>query len=294
MASYTRTPPTFQHTTSRFVAMQGFSQKVQTPWTAANINLPITYSNQVPNSSYNSSVQTIAIPIANTGAAFAGILPYAPTPVGLGYAPLLRKVDFFATTAFSGGSSPAFRVGTGVYVSASSPTPVITTAGTAGVTTYGYKIAAVDLVGNTNIAGTEGTTTTGNATLSTSNYNIATFTAIAGTVKYNVYRTTGGATQGLIGSTTSLFFNDTGLAASGSAPASNTTGTDILGSTTLGSNSTNLPAELTTPQVGPNGSYLQTVYVAITGSPSAGAGYVFLDYINPYVAYSYGGSTLDD
>ena len=296
MASYTRTPPPFQHTTARVVAYQGFSQKVQTPWTSANINLPITYSNQVPNSSYNSSVQSIAIPVTFNGPSFAGILPYAPAPAnGTNYAPILRRVEFITTTAFAGGSSPAFRVGTGVYVSASAPTPTITPAGTAGSTTYGYKVAGVDLAGKTTAVGTEGTTTTGNATLSAGNNNGIVWTAMANAVKYNIYRTTGGATQGLLGTATALSFTDTGLVADGSTPPStNTTGADILGSTVTSAASINIPLEVNTPQNGPNGSFLQTVYVTVTGGPTSGAGYVVIDYINPYVQYSYGGSVLND
>jgi hypothetical protein len=104
-------------------------------------------------------------------------------------------------------------------------TPVITNGGTPGVVTYGYKVTALLADGTTSTAASvEGTTTTGNATLSATNYNIITITAVAGATSYNIYRTTGGATQGLIGNSTGVVFNDTGLTASGAAPTVNGTG----------------------------------------------------------------------
>jgi hypothetical protein len=96
-------------------------------------------------------------------------------------------------------------------------TPTITPQGTTGATTYGYKIVATNGSGVT-AASTEGTTATGNATLSSSNFNRISWTAVTGATGYTVYRTTGGATQGLIstitlGSTVTL--DDTGLVGGG-------------------------------------------------------------------------------
>ena len=90
-------------------------------------------------------------------------------------------------------------------------TPTITPQGTTGATSYGYKIVALSRTGYT-AASTEGTTATGNATLSATNNNRITWSAITGATYYQIYRTTGGATQGIIatvGSTTTL--DDTGL-----------------------------------------------------------------------------------
>src|SRR3990167_5783147 len=89
--------------------------------------------------------------------------------------------------------------------------PTITPVGTTGATTYGYKIVGKDGI-TTTAASTEGTTATGNATLSSTNYNAITWAAVSNTLDYDIYRTTGGATQGLIGTTTGIVFNDTGLA----------------------------------------------------------------------------------
>lgn len=119
-------------------------------------------------------------------------------------------------------------------------TPVITNAGTAGVTSYSYKIVARSGVGaimGTTPASAAGSTTTGNGTLTVTNYNIVTFASVAGASSYDVYRTAGGATQGRIGTVvqsissvtgvqvTSYAFNDTGFAADGTtAPTTNSTG----------------------------------------------------------------------
>lgn len=97
-------------------------------------------------------------------------------------------------------------------------TPVITTAGTAGVVTWGYQVIAVGPNGDS-IPSIAGTTTTGNAALTTTNYNIVTWAANAGAfLGYKIYRSASGGTPastGLIatlgpGATT---FNDTGIAA---------------------------------------------------------------------------------
>jgi hypothetical protein len=125
-------------------------------------------------------------------------------------------------------------------------TPVITNGGTPGVVTYGYKITALLADGTTSTAASiEGTTTTGNATLNVTNYNIITITAVTGATSYSIYRTTGGATQGLIGNTTVLVFNDTGLSASGSAPTTNSTGSLLWatdGEGSIGASTSGRPA----------------------------------------------------
>lgn len=110
--------------------------------------------------------------------------------------------------------------------------PTIAPQGASGATTYGYKVVAVMPGGDKDSAGVagrtaasaEGTTATGNAALSVTNFNRTSWDAVAGAVGYDVYRTTGGATQGKINTTpvTATQFDDTGLAASGAAPATST------------------------------------------------------------------------
>ena len=122
-------------------------------------------------------------------------------------------------------------------------TPTITNVGTAGSTSDAYKIVALSGRGATlgsTPASAAGSTSTANATLSATNYNVITFAAVTGAAYYNIYRTTAAgtpSTTGLIGSVTatvaigtgvqptSYTFNDTGLVGDGStAPTANTTG----------------------------------------------------------------------
>jgi hypothetical protein len=105
--------------------------------------------------------------------------------------------------------APAFTEG--------SATPDVTPHGTSGSTTWGYKIVAcqTDPHGEAVVAAsTEGTTSTGNATLNGTNYNIITWLATAGADFYRIYRTTAGGTPsstGLIAdNVTDLTYNDEG------------------------------------------------------------------------------------
>ena len=108
--------------------------------------------------------------------------------------------------------------------------PTITNVGTPGATTYSYKVVAYTATSTDHSpASANGTTATGNATLNGSNYNHIVITPINGATIYYVYRTVGGATQGLISavgvSVQTLTFDDTGIVADGStAPTTNTTG----------------------------------------------------------------------
>src|SRR3972149_7191836 len=57
------------------------------------------------------------------------------------------------------------------------------------------------------------------------NYNAITWSAVTNAVSYDIYRTTGGATQGKMGNPTGPVLNDTGLVGGGeTAPSTNTTG----------------------------------------------------------------------
>lgn len=99
---------------------------------------------------------------------------------------------------------------------------VVSPQGTTGATTYGYRVTALGGGGETTGA-TEGTTATGNAALSGANFNRVTWNAVTGASGYAIYRTTGGATQGKIGTVVAgvLTFDDTGLAAAGAVPGAN-------------------------------------------------------------------------
>lgn len=102
--------------------------------------------------------------------------------------------------------------------------PTVTPQGTAGTSTWGYKITAVGVNGET-LGSVEGTTNTGNAVLDATNFNRITWTAVSEAKSYNIYRTTAGgtpATAGKIGNTTATTFDDTGLAATGGTPTADT------------------------------------------------------------------------
>jgi len=101
--------------------------------------------------------------------------------------------------------------------------PVVTNQGSAGATTWTYKVVAKQADGTYSAASAAGTTTTGNATLTGSNFNRLTWDAVAGAQSYDIYRTAAGGTPsstGLIGNTSNLTFDDTGLTGDAStAPA---------------------------------------------------------------------------
>jgi hypothetical protein len=75
--------------------------------------------------------------------------------------------------------------------------PTLSTNGTAGSTTYDYTVEAV-LGTGTSPASAATAITTGNATLSATNSINITFNQVVGATSFNVRRTVGGATQGII------------------------------------------------------------------------------------------------
>ena len=113
--------------------------------------------------------------------------------------------------------------------------PTVTPQGTSGSTTWGYKITAFSESGET-LASTEGQTTTGNATLNSTNFNRITWSAVTGAIKYGIYRSTAGGTPSTTGAlvevqaTATLQFDDTGQAASGSEPSEDKSSAVTIGS----------------------------------------------------------------
>lgn len=102
----------------------------------------------------------------------------------------------------------------------------VTNQGTAGATTYTYSLQACLADGSCNAAGPASTTTTGNATLSATNFNRLSWSDVPGSALYKIRRVVGGATQGVIWSGTALTVDDTGLAGDSSAkPTVDETGT---------------------------------------------------------------------
>ncbi len=116
-----------------------------------------------------------------------------------------------------------------------------TVIGTAGSTHYTYVVVARDLNGN-GVASASYTVTTGNSSLSGTNYIQCAFTPPTGCSSCELWRTVGGSTQGLIGTFTlasnapnavsfanaQTVINDTGQSATtGTLPVSNSTGSVV-------------------------------------------------------------------
>lgn len=99
----------------------------------------------------------------------------------------------------------------------------ITHGGTPASTSYSYRVTALNAYGDT-LPGSISTTATGPVTLSGTNTNILNWTAVTGATAYRVYRTAGGATQGVIATPTTNTATDTGIVADGTVvPTVNTT-----------------------------------------------------------------------
>jgi hypothetical protein len=110
--------------------------------------------------------------------------------------------------------------------------PTLTRGGAAGETTYGYKVVALR-GGAHSAVSTEATLANGPAALTTLHYIDVKPPYVSGAVAYDIYRTTGGAAQGYIGSvqarvqgsTQLAFLRDAGRTAhEATPPTSNTSG----------------------------------------------------------------------
>jgi hypothetical protein len=111
--------------------------------------------------------------------------------------------------------------------------PTVTPTGTTGATSYSYVIVAKQGDGSVTAGSTAGTTATGNATLTSSNYNALSWTAVTNAASYDVYRSVGGATQGKLTNVTTNSYNDQGAAGDAStAPTTGTTGNVTVASGT--------------------------------------------------------------
>jgi hypothetical protein len=97
------------------------------------------------------------------------------------------------------------------------PAPAITQGGTAGSTTYAYKTACVDQLGGVGVASGSTSTTTGNATLSATNYNILTFTGVAGCTELAIYRNSSLIALSYAALSGSWTYDDVGVSAAGSS-----------------------------------------------------------------------------
>ena len=115
--------------------------------------------------------------------------------------------------------------------------PTVTNQGAAGSTSYTYLITARTLSGET-IQSSTTVTATGNATLTGSNFNRITWSAVTGAADYRVWRTASSGTPsstGVIGTvlaSATLSLDDTGLTATAAnTPSQNTTNGLAIGVT---------------------------------------------------------------
>lgn len=116
----------------------------------------------------------------------------------------------------------------------------VTPTGTPGTTTYTYYVADTKPSSGGYAVSGVASTTTGNATLSGTNYNVVAWTSINGHT-YTIYRASGGASSGALGtvtaSGTSASYNDVGGTATGSVP--------ITGVTAYSCSPSSVPSSLT-------------------------------------------------
>lgn len=157
--------------------------------------------------------------------------------------------------------------------------PTVTPQGTTGATSYSYKVVAMHRHGQT-AASAAGSTATGNAALSSTDFNRITWTAVTNATAYRVYRTVGGATTGqiaVVGAVTQL--DDTGLTADATtAPTTNTAGGQFWSSAELIEHFNNGIKDLWKAQIDLHQDYFQTIDVTnvsqvadaetLTGVPS--------------------------
>jgi hypothetical protein len=173
------------------------------------LNLTIQFAAVLPDGSDLSSPQeALAIPILGSkGIKYNGVAGSADDAFNLGGVGTIGYVRLKNLAAYVEVITPA--------------TPVVTPNGTPGAATWSYKIVAKQADGSYSAASAAGSTGTGNATLTTGNFNRITWTAVPGADSYDIYRTAHGtspSTDGLIGNTANTAFSDTGLAGDASTP----------------------------------------------------------------------------
>lgn len=184
-------------------------------------------------------------PLTDTGTAATQFTPTLISPTGnntgnIQFSPSASPADTSLTRYAAGqvgidssingnlGNLYAGSLTTTALSNVSAPTG-ITHGGTAGSTNYTYGVTAVQADGSETACLNTLQTTTGNATLTSTNTNIIAWTGIAGAQTYNIYRTASSgtpSTTGKIGNTTGASaFTDTGIAViSANIPAQNITG----------------------------------------------------------------------
>ena len=187
--------------------------------------------NTTLNGSFGNNLAWAAIPGATSYNVYRTASSGTPSSTGLisnvPASAVIGSTFLFTDLGFAGDSSSPPVTNTSGVATPATPTlgGYFANPGT-GATDYKYAVVAVNALGHS--AGSPlANAPNGPAALTSTAYIILAFTADPGATSYNVYRTTGGASQGLIAtilSTAPLVLNDTGLAGdSSSLPVSNTT-----------------------------------------------------------------------
>jgi parallel beta-helix repeat protein len=191
---------------------------------ATTTNYAINISNSGSNANYlaNNTLGTGSINDLGTGTTFANQVDASGN--------LINKSQGGGFTVGAATATASLTLQGGL-IATQLPAPTlsatVTNVGTAGATTYRYQITAVDGIGETT-GSTIQQTTTGNATLSVTNYNTITWTDVPGAISYKIYRCTGAACVPALLTTVTgnnSSYNDQAAGApSGAVPTTNTTG----------------------------------------------------------------------
>lgn len=209
---------------------------------------PVTTAGNLTLAMVNQTANTFLAGPTSGGAAAPTMRGLVDADLGATHAALTTQANTFtANQVIDGllgvGLSPSFAIhglGAGLRLQAlATPTaPTVTPNGTTGATTYSYYLVATDAAGRKTAPSPVGQTTTGNATLSGTNFNAITWSAVPGAVSYDVLKGDTGHSIALAVAGTS--FNDTGTAtAAYTAPGRNATADAVFdGAIAIGGNGT--------------------------------------------------------
>lgn len=218
----------------------------------------------------------LSVQSSNTGSITLALRQYAGQTVDI------LRISDINTNALSGidQNGNLYTNGTSnVFTGLNFPAGIfLATAGTAGSTTYAYRITALNSQGET-LPSAEVTIGTGNATLSGTNYVAVNFNRVSGASSYNIYgRTAGGelllASVPAVGSST-YTYNDTGSATpSGALPTGAAFGAALTVSGAAGNSATNIAsfknyAASTSLSIDNAGSLNTNSSIAVTNTQSA-------------------------
>jgi len=186
-----------------------------TTCSAITVNGGTTVNTYIANNNFSGTAANPAN-IFNTG---TGTI-FANQADGSGNLVNISQGGGFTVGAASASSTLTIQGGT-ASIQLSTPGAPTVTPNVTGAVSYTYKVSALDGTGET-LPSTGTTIANGAATPN----NTITWTPVGGAYQYRVYRTAGGATQGLLSTVAgnTLTYTDNNGVASGSVSANNTTG----------------------------------------------------------------------